>query len=256
MGREVIETIIIASHEVREDGTRDDGILMLQLANQLLHIILWVETETVHTCIQLDVNREAGDTLLLCCLNQGIEDAERINLWLQVVIKHGLEGSHLWVHNHNVAGDTTLAKGDALIGNSHSQVIDTMVLQGLGNLYRSCTVTIRLDHTNQLGLWLHERTIIVEVGYHGIEVDLQGRLVYLLHQKFGQLVETKLASTLQEDNLVAKALEHLAIDKLLHIAEEELFGNLNFIALLIELRTHADELDDATLAAKVGHLFI
>ena len=80
--------------------------------------------------------------------------------------------------------------------------------------------------------------------------------MYLLHQKFGQLVETKLASTLQEDNLVAKALEHLAIDKLLHIAEEELFGNLNLIALLIELRTHADELDDATLAAKVGHLFI
>ena len=182
MGREVIEAIVIASHEVRENGTRDDGILMLQLTDKLLHIVFWIEAHAMHTSIELDVNRESGDTLLLGSLDECIEQSERINLRLQVVIEHGLEGCHFRVHNHDVAGDTVLAKGDTLIGNSHSQIIYTMILQGLGNLYRSGTIAIRLDHADQLGFRLHEGTVVVEVGNHRIQVDLEGGFMHLLHQ--------------------------------------------------------------------------
>ena len=196
---------------------------MLQLGNQLLHVVLRVETKAMHTSIQLDVYREACDAFLLSRLDQGIQDAERINLWLQVVIKHGLESGHLWVHNHDVAGNAILTKGHTLVSHSHRQVIHTMVLQGLGNLYGTCAITIRLDHTYQLGFRLHERTIVVEVGNHGIQVDFQSGLMHLANQEFGQLVETKLACSLQQDNLITQRLEHFALYKFLHMVEEEFF---------------------------------
>ena len=47
--------------------------------------------------------------------------------------------------------------------------------------------------------------------------------MHLLHQQFGKLIETKLAGTLQEDDLIAEGGKDLTIDKLLHIREEELF---------------------------------
>ena len=76
MGREVIEAVIITSHEVREHRTRDNGILMLQFANQFLHIVFRIKSHAVHSCIQLDMNREACYALLLSSLNQCIEQTE------------------------------------------------------------------------------------------------------------------------------------------------------------------------------------
>ncbi len=204
MGGESIEAVIVAAYEVREHTARDDGILMFQLANQFLHVVLRVEAQAMHTSIELDMNRESGHALLLGRLDKRIEQAEGINLWLQVVIEHGLEGGHLRVHDHDVAGDAVLAKGHALIGNCHGEIIHTMVLQGLGDFHGSCAIAIRLDHADELGLWLHESTIVVQVGYYGIEVYLQCSLVYLLHQEFGELVETKLTGTLQEDYLITQ----------------------------------------------------
>ena len=98
-----------------------------------------------------------------------------------------------------------------------------MILQGLGYLHGSCSITVCLDHADQFGFRLHEGTVVVEVGNHRIQVDLEGGFMHLLHQQFGKLIETKLAGTLQEDDLIAEGGKDLAIDKLLHIREEELF---------------------------------
>ena len=46
--------------------------------------------------------------------------------------------------------------------------------------------------------------------------------MHLAYQELGELVETKLACALEQDDLIAQRLEHLTVDKLLHIAEEEL----------------------------------
>lgn len=109
----------------------DDGILVLQLADELLHIVLRVEAHAVHTGIQLDMDRETGYSLFLSCLDERIKQTERVNLRLQVVIEHGLEGGHLRIHDHDVAGNAVLAQRNALIGYSHSQIVYTMVLQVL-----------------------------------------------------------------------------------------------------------------------------
>ena len=63
----------------------------------------------------------------LSCLDERIEQTERVNLRLQVVIEHGLEGGHLRIHDHDVAGDTVLAQRNTLIGYSHSQIVYTMI---------------------------------------------------------------------------------------------------------------------------------
>ena len=222
MGREGIEAVIIASHEVREHAARDDGVLMFQSAYQLLHIVLGIEAQAVHAGIQLDMHRETSDSLLLGSLDKGVEQTERVNLGLKIIIEHGLEGGHLWIHDHDIAGDTVLAKRHTFIGNSHGKIVHTVILQGLGYFHCSRSIAVGLDHADQLGLGLHKRAIVVQVGYHSIEVHLERGLMHLAYQKLGELVETKLACALEQDDLIAQRLEHLAVDKLLHIAEEEL----------------------------------
>ena len=82
----------------------------------------------MHTRIELNMNREARDTLLLCSLHECIHESEAIHLWLKVVVEERLEGSHLWVHNHDIACDTVLTERHTLVGNSHSEVVNTMIL--------------------------------------------------------------------------------------------------------------------------------
>ena len=85
--RELVEVVGIRANEVREDRTRDDSVLMFQSVNQLIHILLWVKAQSVHTRIELNMNREARDTLLLCCLYECIHESETIHLWLKVVVE-------------------------------------------------------------------------------------------------------------------------------------------------------------------------
>ena len=229
---------------------------MFQLTDEFLHIVLGVEAQSAHTCVEFDVYGESRDSFLLCRLDEGIEQAEGVHLRLQIVVEHGLEGCHLRVHNHDIAGDSVLAKGNALVGNGNGEIIHTMVLQGLGNLHSPSTIAVSLDHAHELGLGLHEGTVVVEVRHHGVEVHLQGGLVHLLHQEFGQLVEAKLAGTLQQDDLVAQGGKHLAADKLFHVREEELFRNLYLVVLLTEFRSDADKLHHAPLASQFTHLLV
>ena len=58
---------------MREHRTWDDGILVLQLADEFLHIVLRVEAHAVHAGIQLDMDRETGYSLFLSCLDERIE---------------------------------------------------------------------------------------------------------------------------------------------------------------------------------------
>ena len=58
---------------MREHRTWDDGILVLQLADEFLHIVLRVEAHAVHAGIQFDMDRETGYSLFLSCLDERIE---------------------------------------------------------------------------------------------------------------------------------------------------------------------------------------
>ena len=148
------------------------------------------------------MHREACDTLLLCRLYECIQKSEAIYFRLKVVVEERLEGTHLRIHNHYIACDTVLTECYTLISNSHGKIVDTVVLQGLGNLYSSSTIAVSLNHTYQLGLCFQERAIPVEVINNGIEVHFQNCFVYLLYQEFCQTVKTELSGTFQQDNFI------------------------------------------------------
>ena len=78
----------------------------------------------------------------------------------------------------------------------------------------------------------------------------------LLNQQLGQLVKTKLASALQQDNLITQGSKDFAGNEFLYILEEELFRNLNNIMLLAEFRTNTNEFHNSTLAGEIAHFFI
>ena len=59
---------------------------------------------------------------------------EAIYFGLQLVIEHGLESSHLRIHDNDVRCDTRFAEFGAFVGNCHSKIIDMMFLQSLGYL--------------------------------------------------------------------------------------------------------------------------
>ena len=193
---------------------------MLQSCYQFFHIIFRIKAQTVHTCIQLDMYRKTSNTLFFSSLDQRIQNTERINLRFQIIVEHGLEGCHLRIHNHDIARNTILAKRNTFIGYCYGKIIHTMILQCL-DFYRSCSITIRLDHTYQLGLWFHERTVIVQIGHYCIQIYLQSGFMHFLHEQLCELVKAKLTGTLQQDNLIAQGGEHLTLDKVLNITEEE-----------------------------------
>ena len=131
------------------------------------------------------------DTLLAGCLDQGVEQTEGVDLGLQVVVEHGLEGRHLWVHHHDIGSNACPPQGHALVGYSHCQIVHTVLLQRLRHLYCTSSVGIGLHHTHHLRFRLQERTVVVQVVYHGTEVHLKGSLVYLLLQQFRDMLKAE-----------------------------------------------------------------
>ena len=98
-----------------------------------------------------------------------------------------------------------------------------MILQSLCDFNSSSSITVSLNHADKLCLWLHKGTIVIQVGYHSIQIHLKSGLMNLLNQQLGQLVKTKLASALQQDNLITQGSKDLAGNEFLYILEEELF---------------------------------
>ena len=249
MGRERIEVIAVGTNEMAEHRTGNNGVLMLQTVDNLIHIVDGIKAQAVHACIELYMYGPACDTLLTGCLDESIHQTERVDLRLEIVVEHGLEGGHLWIHDHDVGGDAGFAEGDALIGNCHSEIVDTVILQGLGNLHSTSAIGVGLDHTDHLRLGFQERTVVVQIIHHSVEVHLEDGLVDFLLQLFGNLIKAKRTGSLQEDEFIVEFTERLRVEKMVHIGKELLVGNLNLIRLSREFRPDADELVDATFQA-------
>ena len=234
-----------------EDRTGYDGALVLQPVNQLVHVFLGVESQSVHASVELDVYGEVGDSFFLCRLHQCVEQSETVYLRLQIIVEHGLERRHFRVHDHDVARDAVLAQGYALVGYCHGEIVHQVVLQCLGYFHRPGSIRIRFYHAHQFGFRLHEGAVIVEVLHHGTEVYFQYGLVHFLHQEFRELVEAELACALDEDYLVVELAEHVALYKFAAIVEEVLLACLDEACLCLEFRSYADELLHATFNGEV-----
>ena len=253
-GREGIEVVAVGTYEMAEHRTGDDGVLMLQTVDYLVDIVDGVEAKTVHARVEFDVNRPACDTLLTGCLDEGIHQTEGVDFGFQIIVEHGLKGRHLGVHNHDIGGDASLAKGDTLVGHGHGKIVHTVVLQRLGNLHGPSPVGISLDHADHLRLGPEEGAEVVQVLNHGVEVDLEDGLMNLLLQLLGDPVKTERTGTLQENKFVVQVVEGVRGQEMVHIGKELFVGDMDPVCLGREFRANADKLVDAPLHAEVRDL--
>ena len=111
---EIVKLVGIGTDKVAEDATRDDSRLGLEAGNQLVHVLQRIESKPTHARIEFDVDGIARDALAAGSLDKGVEETEGIDLGLQVVVEHRLEGGHLGVHHHDVARDAIAAQRHAL----------------------------------------------------------------------------------------------------------------------------------------------
>ena len=164
----------------------------------------------MHSGIEFDMYRPSCYSLLTRCPYESIEKTERINLWLKVIVEHGLEGGHLRIHNHDIGRDASLTKRHSLISNSHSEIVNTMILKSLCYLYRTCSIGIGLNHTHHLCLWLKERAVVIEVIHNGIEVHLEDCLMDFLLQLLCYLIKAETTGTLQKYQFISQTAKRVA----------------------------------------------
>ena len=131
MAREGVELVAVATDEVAEHGAGDQGCLSAQAFDEAWHVAFGVEAETVHSCVELDVDGEIGDAFLLGSMDELFEQGETEHLWLQAVVEEGLEGGGFGVHNHDVGCDAPFAQVGSFVGHRHGEIIHTIVLKGL-----------------------------------------------------------------------------------------------------------------------------
>ena len=254
---EIVKLIGIGTDKVAEDATRDDSRLGLEAGNQLVHVLQRIESKPTHARIELDVDGIARDALAAGGLDKSVEETEGIDLGLQVVVEHRLEGGHLGVHHHDVARDAIAAQRHALVGHGHGQVIDAVVLERLGHLHGTRSIGVGLDHANEFRAGSHHGAVVIEIIDQRLEINLQCGLVDLADEQLGETLETKLACAFEEDHLVAERAEGGTMDEVFDGRVKLLLGQLGEGGMVGgNGRTDTDKALHATLADEGGHLGI
>ena len=199
--REAVEHRRVAAHQVGENRTHQHGILSAQAFHQLGHLF-GREAQTVHARVQLDMDGEVRDTFFLRLAHKGVQQMEAIDLRLQLVVEHRLEGRHFGVHDEDVGRNTSLSQFRPFVGHGHGQVVYVPFLQRLGYLVGTSPIGRCLHHAHHLRLRLQLAAVVVQVGHHRAEVHLQNGFVHLPFEVFAQDVEAELARTLYQDQFL------------------------------------------------------
>ena len=126
---EVVETLLVAAHEMREHRTHQKRVLRLQSLYQFISLIQ-LESETAHACVYLYVYRIFLYALALSLINKRFKHREAVNLRLQVVVYNLAESAYLRIHDDDRHAYALVAESRALVSHSHSQIVASVLLQG------------------------------------------------------------------------------------------------------------------------------
>ena len=190
-----IEALRVASCQMREDRTGNNRRLAVQTFYQALHILMRRESQTVHTRIYFDMNREIRHPFTFCCLYHFLQYRESVNIRLQPVSEHGLECRSFRIHNHNRTRNACLAQVGTFIRHSYRQVIHPMLFQCFCHFERTGSIRRCLHHAHQLRFRLQLIAVIIQVIHQRIQVDFENRLMYFQFQKIRNGVKMESACT-------------------------------------------------------------
>jgi len=80
--------------------------------------------------------------------------------------------------------------------------------------------------------------------------------MHLLHQQFGDLVETETTGTLQQNHLITQTAERSATDELVYRRETPFLANSDHIAMLANFRSDTDKFLHSTLYSQVANFTV
>ena len=221
--REVIKPFIVATHKMRENGTRPQCLLVLQTLDECRHIVFGVESQPAHTGIQLDVYRKFRNAFVACSVHKGIEESETVDFRFQPVLEEGVECRHFRIHDDDSHGDACLAEFGTFIGVCHCQIVHSEVLQRACHLDASAAIGPRLHHTGESCAGLHERTVVAHVLCQSAEIHFKHRFVDLQFQHLRNGVKAEVACTLQQHHIVVQRLQQAALQEFVRSGIEMLF---------------------------------
>ena len=252
---EVVHVGVFTAGEVREDGAHLKGVgELVEAVGQGLDIVAG-EAQTMHAGVELDMDGYAL-AMETHTLREELEDAEGINVGLEVVLYDVVEGGLLRVHHHDGEADAVAAQLDAFVGIGHGEVVDMIVLQSAGHLGLAGTIGRSLDHGHELGGRFDVRAVVVEVMYHGVEVDLHDGLMRLALEQFSHLLEAKHTGTLEEDGFVLEEIEVVVVEHALGALKEDSIDASEALLAVAEGRADGHEACDAALDDELCHLAV
>ena len=200
---------------------------------------------------------EVRDAFFLRLAHKGVQQMEAIDLRLQLVVEHRLEGRHFGVHNEDVGRDACFSQFRPFVGHGHGQVVYVPFLQRLGYLVGTSPIGRCLHHAHHLRLRLQLAAVVVQVGHHRAEVHLQNGLVHLPFEVFAQDVEAELARTLYQDQFLFQ-LQLTAgngFEQCLCVGIES-FLNAEAGSTRRDVRPYADDALHAAAVHQLGHTTI
>ena len=238
--REIVLRGIVRRTEVREDARHTHrppvtGERIEQRRQLLLH-----EAQTVHSRIELDVDRITLFAVTFDRRSELMERPQAVNLRFEPVGRHRVETVGIGVEYHDGHRDAPLAQQHTLVGERHGQIVDTLMLQQLRNLEIAGSVARGLDHRHEPHARPQLRPEIVQVVGHGIQIDFEHRRVALARERMFQLLEPAVAVAFEQHGasrdvgavdapqiVVGRGIEGLVADETLR--------------LRLQLRADADE---------------
>ena len=205
-----------------EDGTGDDGSLVVQAINECRQVKAWVKAQTVHARVQLDVNGETLYAFLLSSLDECVEEFEVIDLGFEFIVKERFERGHFRIHHDDARGDAGTAQFGSLVSHGDGKIVHAAVLQRLGNFNAACAVGRGFHHADHLRFRFHEGAIVVEIPRQGVEIDVERGFVNAQGECGGDFLKAEGSRAFDEHERVVERVKQTAVSEGFAGGEERL----------------------------------
>ena len=190
-----------------------------QKGGQLWHI-LHPESEAVHPGVYLDVYGPGGLPGIPHGRDETLQRPEVVYLRFETVGHHQRKTVRIGIQHHYRHGDTLLTQRHPFVGESHRKVVHPLFVEHVRHFEISVAVTRRFHHGHHLHPVAHQRTVVIEVVPHGVEVHLQHSRMAAAVELMQDADDPRVGVAAQQDGPARYAVLRTVTDKLLRRAVE------------------------------------
>ena len=154
----------------------------------------------------MDRERCGGVWAVLQVPGKEVEDVDGVDVGFKLVTDNVVKSRRLGVHNHDREGDASASEFDPFIDVGNGEIVDVVILKRGSNGEEACTVGVGLDHRHEAGSGSEQVTIVVEIVYKRINIDLEECLMAFLPQSGGDALKVEGTGSFEEDSFVVECV--------------------------------------------------